>query len=491
MKKLTALALALLLVLSLCACGGGSSEDTSMLGTYNLYAMDFGDGNVMLTEAFFTGANYVTLKSGGAGEMALEDDVADVKWKADGEKIVISAADGDMNATVANGLLTLDMDGDKLYFVANDEAKGLIPGLASEEPTAELGGETEAAASADGAALQAAWNGWWNGCIDLTGCTGDWEFLNGSTYDAVMYVELGEDGVGRLGIFDPFGELISNEHSSIYVDAECHADEQYLYCDSGTAFDAALNPSDWRIVRNLDDPDKLNVGSTSVNANGDTIGYDFQFKPWGDRWEGDNYTQFIPHFDAYISAIDSGITSPFGDSFEGFGIAEPAAGGNDAPAPATDAPAPAADAPAADSALLGANPTKLNVNDKGVAYVSYPGDQFVYDSDYGKLKNETTGVGILIDPMLGATNLAELKASYEQNNSDEDEYSLEETTVCGYNALILKYSDWLGATMRVDLDFGGEHDGWYGISFAVSGDSLPDCDTDVVWAIIDSMELLK
>jgi hypothetical protein len=93
--------------------------------------------------------------------------------------------------------------------------------------------------------------------------------------------------------------------------------------------------------------------------------------------------------------------------------------------------------------------------------------------------------------MLGENNLAELKASYEKNNRDEEDYSLVETTVNGYKAIIMKYSDWLGSTMRVDIDFGGKHDGWYGLSFAVSGDSLADCDTDLVWAIINSMELVK
>ena len=84
-----------------------------------------------------------------------------------------------------------------------------------------------------------------------------------------------------------------------------------------------------------------------------------------------------------------------------------------------------------------------------------------------------------------------LKASYEKNNSDEDDYSLTETTLNGYKAQIMTYSDWLGSTMRVDVDFGGKHGGYYGISFAVSGDSLEDCDTDIVWAIIKSMEVAK
>ena len=124
-----------------------------------------------------------------------------------------------------------------------------------------------------------------------------------------------------------------------------------------------------------------------------------------------------------------------------------------------------------------------------MVYVYYPADQFRYDDTYGKLKNDDTGVGILIDPMLSDKNFDELKASYEKNNSDEKDYSLVETTVNGYKAMILKYSDWLGSTMRVDIDFGGRHGNFYGMSFAVSGDSLEDCDTELVWAIIQSMEV--
>ena len=341
--------------------------------------------------------------------------------------------------------------------------------------------------------LQKQWNGWYFGCIDLDGCTGNWESLNGSTYDATLYIELGADGTGMFGIYDPTGILVQNEYGNLYVQAQCHADENYLYGDSGFAFnDAELNTVDWRFVHNLSDPAKLNVGSTSKEADGSVLGYDFQFRPWGDRWENDSYAQFIPYFASYIDALDHGLTSPFDDSFQGYGIAEPIAEQPQQQTATPDVSSGSTDTGTGESsALLGANPAKLDVNDRGIVTVLYPADQFAYDDLYGKLKNETTGVGILIDPMLGATNFDELKASYEQNNSSEDEYSLVETTVNGYKALVLKYSDWLGATMRIDIDFGGSHDGWYGISFAVSGDTLADCDTELVWAIIRSMSLLK
>ena len=508
MKKTLALFLALLLALSLCACGGSSAEaDPSQLGTYTLYAMDYDEKSIVLADELFDGENYITLGSGGKAEMCLESEKANIKWKADGAKLTFTAADGDMDGSLSDGVLTLQTDDSRLYFVANEAAKSRIKALTLDEllngVAAEIANDTPDSPAPEvpkadpepvqtgPSELQQMWNGWYFGCIDLDGCTDNWEFLNGETYDAVMYVELDRDGAGRFAIYDPFGILVGNEYFNVYVQAECHADTQYLYGDSGTAFNDELNPSDWVFVHNLSVPEKLNVGSKSTESNGATIGYDFQFKPWGDRWEGDNYTQFIPYFGAYIDALEAGLTSPFDESFTGFGIAEPAAsGGEPAQAPSSDAPAAPPSAGGL-SPLLGTSPTKLDINDRGVVSVYYPADQFRYDDSYGKLKNDDTGVGILIDPMLGAKNLDELKKSYEENNSDEDDYSLTETTVNGCRALILKYSDWLGSTMRVDLDFGGNHDGWYGISFAVSGDSLADCDTELVWAIIESMKLEK
>lgn len=493
MKKLTALVLALLLALSLGACG--SKEDSTLYGTYDLYALDY-ENSVLLAGEFFSGENYITLKSGGSAEMCLENDKANVRWKMEGEKLTVTAADGDMVGGISNGILTLTMDGTRVYFLGKNASKDslkavtmdeLLNGAAQEaiqqasqqpansEPAAVNTPEAASDLPASPTAVQQMWNGWYYGCIDLSGCTGGWEAVNGLTFDAAMQVELDEDGTGNLIVYDPYGAFATNpEHNNRYVVINCHADASYLYGDSGTAFDRDINTADWRVVRNQENPDKLNVGSSHKEEDGSKLGYDFTFLPWGDRWEKETYQQFIPHFTEYLAKLDEGWTDPFGGQVT-------------ADTPATPSGAPSG----GNSELLGSSPAKLDINDRGVATVLYPADQFVYDDLYGKLKNEKTGVGILMDPMLGATNLDELKASYAEHNSDEDEYSLVETTVNGYKALILKYSDFLGATMRVDIDFGGNHDGWYGLSFAVSGESLKDCDTDLVWAIIESMEVVK
>ena len=508
MKRIIALFLTLCLALALCACGSSSSSpaaDTSMLGTYTLYAMDYDENTIVLTDELFDGENYLTLKSGGAAEICLEDDKSDVKWKANGDKLVFTAADGDMDATLSDGVLALVADDSNLYFVANEAAKAklkaltldevlfgasseIINGEEPDEPASETPATEAPAEPAGPSEVQTMWNGWYFGCIDLDDCSGEWAELNGETYDAVMYIELNNAGYGRFAIYDSFGILIKNDKNNLYAEGDCHADTSYLYVDDGEAFDCPITTYDWIFVHTLDVPEKLVFGSSSTNDDGETIGYYFQFKPWGDLWENDPYTQFIPYFSAYLSALDAGLKTPFGDTFPGFGIAEPLKDvGGEQPAQPSSGSAGSGNA----SALLGSDPAELDVNDRGILYIYYPADQFEYDDWYGKLKNEETGVGILIDPMLGATNLAELKASYEEHNSDEEDYSLTETTVNGCKALILTYSDWLGATMRVDLDFGGSHDGWYGVSFAVSGDSLADCNTDLVWAIIESMELAK
>ena len=548
MKRIISVLTALVMAVSLCACGGSGKAEDALAGTYKLYAMDYDESHIVLTDELFEGENYITLKSGGSAEMSLENETNNLKWKADGNNITVTAADGETTGTITDGVLALNVEGSNLYFLgegaskdslkavsldellsgAVDEAINELAGSEADEPESDT--ETEAAeavteeeteapetkaeaprASAEPTEIQKMWNGWYYGCIDLDDCTGAWESVDGETFDAVLYVELGSDDKGKFAIFDPFGDLVSTEHSSKYVEGECHADSLYLYADSGEAFNDELYLNDWVFVHNTEIPEKIHVGSESTDENGDNIGYDFQFKPWGDRWDGDNYTKFIPRFDAYIQAVDAGVASPFDDSFTGFGIAEymsasnaSASNGSASGTQASNASASSEstntqeESSAADAGTTGGNSTeadrsgtKLDINDRGIVCVYYPDDQFIYDDTYGKLKNEDTGLGILIDPMLGEANFEELKASYEEHNSSEEDYSLVETTVNGYKALILKYSDWLGSTMRVDLDFGGNHDGWYGISFAVSGDSLADCDTDLVWNVIQSMELLK
>ena len=236
--------------------------------------------------------------------------------------------------------------------------------------------------------------------------------------------------------------------------------------------------NDWVFVHNLKHPDRIEMGSEQTAENGEELEYYFYLKAWDAVWAEDeqNLADRIMGFDEHQAAVANGETDIFGSK------------NGSADAGTTDT---GASSGSANSALLGANPVKHSINGKDIVFVYYPGDQFEYNADYGKIKSTTGGAGILFDPMLGSTNYDELKSHYEKDLSGENDYSLTETTVNGYKALVLKYTDWLDSTMRVDVDFGGNHDGYYGMSFCVSGNSLDDCDTDLIWAIIESFEPAK
>lgn len=477
MKKYVALALAVLMLLSLCACGDSDGEK-AVYGTYDLYAVEYDTDVYLFAEEFFSGKNYVNLKSGGIAEMCLDDEVAKVKWKIDGSKLTLSAADGDMEGTVENGILAVNVNGTNLLYVAegastagihaislsdylngvfDDAVNDAMDDLDAMADDYEL--DYEAAAETE---VQKLWNGWWYGAIDINGSTNGWEWLNGTTFAGVMHVVLDEDGYGTLTIHDPNGELVVEDDNNKFADIQCHADTLYLYGDSGTSFGYDINTSDWTFVRFIGNDNKIGTGSSFTDSKGNKLGYDFIFMPWGSRWEDDEaYAAFIPGFEDYLACIEAGQTEPFADN------------GGEKPG------------------LLGNNPVKQSINDRDIVFVYYPGDLFEYNDSYGKIRSKTGSVSILFDPMLGSTNYEEYKKAYKEKYASEDDYSLTETTVNGYKAMVMKYSDWLGSSMYVDVDFGGSHNGYYGMCFNVSADSLAECDTDLVWAIIESFELAQ
>ena len=421
--------------------------------------------------------------------ICLEDDDMTCKWKADGNDLVIIADGDEMDATLKNGILTLNVDDGNLYFLGENASKKKIKAISLDEflngtqeaPSGEEPGvdpsQPAVTEPAGPQAVQQIWNGWYYGCMEMVDCEKGWAWANGYVFDVAMYVDLDENGNGYFGIFDPYGELATGPNNNRFITVKCSADEEYVYGESGTTFGYEINPDDWVMVHYPDDPDLVYVGSSHTDKDGNVMGYDFTFMRWGMRWEGEElFTEDMNHFDRYLEMLDGGWDTPYGLGFE---------------APAWPAASSGGNTPGSPSSLLGSDPAKLDVYGKGAVYVYYPADQFVYDDGYGMLKNASAGVNIMVDPMLGSTNLAELKASYEKNNSKEAEYSLKETTLLGYKALILTYSDWLGATLRVDIDFGGNHDGFYGMSFSVKADTLKECDTPLVWAVIESMQVVK
>ena len=129
MKKLSrmiAVLLTLALAIGLCACGsqGGGSEK------YLFYALDF-DGVYVYTDAME--GRSLTLNNDGTGYLDWGDDNQGEisEWTADGDNLVIKAGISEMNATLKDGILTVDLDdGDNnwkvVFFGSTADTSGLI-----------------------------------------------------------------------------------------------------------------------------------------------------------------------------------------------------------------------------------------------------------------------------------------------------------------------------------------------------------------------------
>ena len=423
---------------------------------------EFVDCSLPLGNTTFTGFSYVS-----SGVDCLE-----LKGCLDGVFLQVTAGlvkptDGRLQAILesikidpAKAPKTDASDGGDLI----DEVLGDMEEALLEEPAETL------------SAVQQRWNGWWYGGMDVTGCTGGWSHMNNETYGAGMYIEVDADGVGTMYMFE-FGQLLGDDVPNCFAILDCHADTSYLYADSGEAFSDEINPRDWMFVPYTDNPDKIGMGTSFTDEDGDRFGYDLTLMPWGSEWEGEEaYTCFIPHFDEYLYAIHDGQVDPFGNYSIPTDGDSGSSGGGDL---------------SGSSALLGSDPKVLDINDRGIVMFRYPGSEFTYDSDYGKLESSTGGASIAFDPCLGASDAAEYESAFRGDAyTSMDDYELYETRICGCRAVVCRGSDWLSSRMNIVVDFGSSHGGFYGMSITVSGDSPDDCDTDLVWAVLNSMELV-
>ena len=110
MKKILPLILVVLMLVTLCACGGNDVD-----GKYAMYAIeeegyclkvaDLGmeDGALELDDGKFT--------------LSFDEEKQEGEYKVDGKKLTLTAEGEDVTGTVENGIVTIEEDGMKMYFV--------------------------------------------------------------------------------------------------------------------------------------------------------------------------------------------------------------------------------------------------------------------------------------------------------------------------------------------------------------------------------------
>lgn len=298
MKKILSLALALMMLLALGACGskGGGTSDDPNLGKY-IGAEFSGDGSqwFLLDEIYDEGESYIELKSGGKGVFCLGGDATDIKWelKSDGS-LKLTRDSLESSGTLQDGVITLtDLWGSAVTvtFIKGD-------GASSTEKT-------------DNALLDW-WNGDWYGWWKMTGCSGDYEEMEGAWWDICGTIDIGSDMTGIVRLWDEDysrDSLMAKVNVSLSTSGT--GEHGTLMSEDGQFTDVYLEHADWIVDPGLMDfEDLIRIDGYYENGD-DEFYYEIYLRPWGIEWD-DVDADSLPnrYEDWYLPLIRAGKPMP-------------------------------------------------------------------------------------------------------------------------------------------------------------------------------------
>ena len=298
MKKILSLALALMMLLALGACGskGGGTSDDPNLGKY-IGAEFSGDGSqwFLLDEIYDEGESYIELKSGGKGVFCLGGDATDIKWelKSDGS-LKLTRDSLESSGTLQDGVITLtDLWGSAVTvtFIKGD-------GASSTEKT-------------DNALLDW-WNGDWYGWWKMTGCSGDYEEMEGAWWDICGTIDIGSDMTGTVRLWDEDysrDSLMAKVNVSLSTSGT--GEHGTLMSEDGQFTDVYLEHADWIVdPGRMDFEDLIRIDGYYENGD-DEFYYEIYLRPWGIEWDDVDADSLPSRYeDWYLPLIRAGKPMP-------------------------------------------------------------------------------------------------------------------------------------------------------------------------------------
>ena len=227
--------------------------------------------------------------------------------------------------------------------------------LTREEPEAAAQSEdpadvdiTDTAAPA-GDALLDWWNGDWYGWWTMYGCYGYYEGMDGMAWDVCGTVDIGEDYMGTITLWD---EDYTRDNAMASADvslSEAGTGEYGAVMSEGGYFtDIPLEHADWIVDPGLSDYEDL-IWITGFYENGeDEFTYEIYLRPWGASWDDlSEDVQPLYYSDWYLPLIEAGAAMP-----DAIGEGAPAASaGTDTPASTGSGDIPGGDGIVSDEAV--------------------------------------------------------------------------------------------------------------------------------------------
>ena len=163
-----------------------------------------------------------------------------------------------------------------------------------------------------GTAMLDWWNGDWYGWWTMTGCSGYYEDMEGAWWDICGTIDIGEDGMGIVTLWD---EDYTKSESMVSASVSLSDDGTSIYgtmtSEGGSFTDIALEHGDWIVDPGLVDyGDMIHIDGDYENGE-DTFHYDIVLRPWGTYWV-DVDEEELPNLynDWYLPLIDADEPMP-------------------------------------------------------------------------------------------------------------------------------------------------------------------------------------
>lgn len=370
--------LAVLLLLGLAACGKAEPSDPNRIkiGSYEL----FYKGAKIMTDYDGNDAIVVTLdytnnsKEANSYLWSFVETVKQNGTELTGATIFLSedsfdtVTDSQFSEVAAGETLEVQL----AYVLADltsevelqwEELLGTKSGKLTIDPTTLTREEPEAAAQPEdpadvditdtaapaGDTLLDWWNGEWYGWWTMYGCYGYYEGMDGMAWDVCGTVDIGEDYMGTITLWD---EDYTRDNAMASADvslSEAGTGEHGTVTSEGGYFtDIPLEHADWIVDPGLSDYEDL-IWITGFYENGeDEFTYEIYLRPWGASWDDlSEDVQPLYYFDWYLPLIEAGAAMP-----DAIGEGAPAASaGTDTPASTGSGDIPGGDGIVSDEAV--------------------------------------------------------------------------------------------------------------------------------------------
>ena len=370
--------LAVLMLLGLAACGKAEPSDPNRIkiGSYEL----FYKGAKIMTDYDGNDAIVVTLdytnnsKEANSYLWSFVETVKQNGTELTGATIFLSedsfdtVTDSQFSEVAAGETLEVQL----AYVLADltsevelqwEELLGAKSGKLTIDPTTLTREEPEAAAQSEdpadvditdtaapaGDALLDWWNGDWYGWWTMYGCYGYYEGMDGMAWDVCGTVDIGEDYMGTITLWD---EDYTRDNAMASADvslSEAGTGEHGTVTSEGGYFtDIPLEHADWIVDPGLSDYEDL-IWITGFYENGeDEFTYEIYLRPWGASWDDlSEDVQPLYYFDWYLPLIEAGAAMP-----DAIGEGAPAASaGTDTPASTGSGDIPGGDGIVSDEAV--------------------------------------------------------------------------------------------------------------------------------------------